>query len=140
MQVWALAKCPFERRTAIPTKTSFPKLSLKQLERLILTSLDDQKAQEIVSINVEGKSDFADRMVIASGTSARHVSSLADRVVDALKKAGYQHIPVEGKETCEWVLVDVGNVVVHLFKPEARAYYHLEKMWTVSVPRLEVAL
>lgn len=89
---------------------------------------------------MEGKSDFADRMIVASGTSARHVSSLADRVVDALKKAGYSHIPVEGKETCEWVLVDAGNVVVHLFKPEARAYYHLEKMWSVSVPRLEVAL
>lgn len=94
----------------------------------------------MTSINVEGKSDFADRMVIASGTSARHVSALADRVTDALKKAGLGHIPVEGKETCEWVLVDAGPVVVHLFKPEARAYYNLEKMWSVSVPRLEVAL
>lgn len=131
---------PTERRTAIVTKKVFPNISLRDLERLILTSLDDQKAQDIVSLNVEGKSDFADRMIIASGTSARHVSAMADRVVDALKLAGLQHIPVEGKETCEWVLVDAGNVVVHLFKPEARAYYHLEKMWSVSVPRLEVAL
>ena len=94
----------------------------------------------MTSINVEGKSDFADRMVIASGTSARHVSALADRVTDALKQAGYGHIPVEGKDTCEWVLVDAGNIVVHLFKPDARAYYNLEKMWSVAVPKLEVAL
>ena len=93
----------------------------------------------MTSINVEGKSDFADRMVIASGTSARHVSSLADRVTDALKKAGLEHIPVEGKDTCEWVLVDAGNIVVHLFKPEARAYYNLEKMWSVSVSKVEAA-
>lgn len=93
----------------------------------------------MVSINVEGKSDFADRMVIASGTSQRHVGSLAEYVVQALKQAGYDHIPVEGKETCEWVLVDAGNVIVHIFKPEARSYYNLEKMWSVSLPQAEAA-
>jgi ribosome-associated protein len=123
----------------ITTKTLFPKLSLKQLERLILTSLDDHKADDIVSINLEGKSDFADRMIIASGTSQRHVGSLADRVVDALKKAGYKNVPVEGQESCEWVLVDAGNIIVHIFKPEARSYYNIEKMWSVSLPQLEVA-
>lgn len=90
-------------------------------------------------MNLEGKSDFADRMIVASGTSQRHVASLADCVVDALKKAGYNHVSVEGEDACEWVLVDAGNIVVHLFRPEARNYYNLEKMWSVSLPQVEVA-
>lgn len=124
----------------IPTKPLSPKLSLAQLERIILTSLDDHKADQVVSLNVEGKSDFADRMIIASGTSGRHVSTLAEYIVLALKKAGYEHVPVEGKETGEWVLVDAGNIIVHIFKPEARSYYNLEKMWSVSLPKTEAAL
>jgi ribosome-associated protein len=130
---------PLKGETAIATKTLFPKLSLLQLERLILTSLDTHKAEDIVSIDLTGKSDFADRMVVASGTSARHVGSLADRVVEALKQAGYEHVPVEGKDSCDWVLVDAGDIVVHIFHPDARNYYNLEKMWSVSVPQLEVA-
>ena len=112
----------------------FPKLSLKQLERIIHTSLDDHKAEDIVSINLVGKSDFADLMIVASGNSQRHVGTLAHHVVDALKKAGFPHIPVEGDDGCEWVLVDAGNVVVHIFKPEARSYFNIEKMWSVSLP------
>jgi ribosome-associated protein len=130
---------PLKGETAIATKTLFPKLSLLQLERLILSSLDTHKAEDIVSIDLTGKSDFADRMVVASGTSARHVGSLADHVVEALKQAGYEHVPVEGKDSCDWVLVDAGDIVVHIFHPEARSYYNLEKMWSVSVPQLEVA-
>jgi len=76
-------------------------------------------------------------MLIASGTSRRHVGSLADAVVEALEKAGYKNIPVEGKDACDWVLVDAGNVIVHIFTPEARQYYNLEKMWSVSLPSLE---
>lgn len=71
-------------------------------------------------------------MIIASGTSARHVASLADRVVTALKAAGWDHVPVEGMESGEWVLVDAGDIVVHLFRPEFRRYYNLEKMWSVA--------
>lgn len=74
-------------------------------------------------------------MVIASGTSARHVQSLAAKVSEALKFAGYSHIPVEGQEGCDWVLVDAGNIVVHLFRPEVRNYYNLEKMWSVALPQ-----
>ena len=121
--------------TAITTKVLFPKLSLKQIERVILSSLDDHKAEDIVSINLVGKSDFADLMIVASGGSQRHVGSLATYVVDALKKAGYPNVPVEGQDGCEWVLVDAGNVIVHLFKPEARGYYNIEKMWSVSLPQ-----
>lgn len=128
---------PAGRRTAIATKKSFPKLSLAQLEQIIFSSLDSHKAEDIVSIDLMGKSDFADRMLIATGTSQRHVSALADYVVDALKKAGYETVPVEGKESCDWVLVDAGTIVVHIFRPEMRGYYNLEKMWSVAMPQLE---
>ena len=125
--------------TAITTKVLFPKLSLKQIERAILTSLDGHKAEDIVSINLVGKSDFADLMIVASGGSQRHVASLAAHVVDALKKIGYPSVPTEGEDGCEWVLVDAGNVIVHLFKAEARSYYNIEKMWSVSLPQVEAA-
>jgi ribosome-associated protein len=125
---------PQERRKVIKTKNVFSKLSLPKIERLILSSLDQLKAEKIVSIDLTGKSDFADRMIIASGTSARHVGSLADNVVEALKKAGYDSVPTEGKDACEWVLVDAGDVIVHLFHPETRSHYNLEKMWSVALP------
>jgi ribosome-associated protein len=105
-----------------------------------VSSLDKQKAEDIVSIDLIGKADFADRMIIASGTSARHVGSLADKVRQALKEAGYEHIPVEGEDSCEWVLVDAGNIIVHLFKPEVRRYYNLEKMWSVQLPQVQTEL
>ncbi len=76
-------------------------------------------------------------MVIASGTSARHVGALADHVVEMLKSTGMENISVEGQEVCDWVLVDAGDVVVHIFRPEARGYYNLEKMWSVALPQLE---
>ena len=76
-------------------------------------------------------------MVIASGTSARHVGALANHVVEALKKMGLEPLSVEGQEVCDWVLVDAGDVVVHIFRPEARGYYNLEKMWSVALPQLE---
>lgn len=120
--------------TLIPNKTIYPKISLKNLERLIVSSLSDRKAEQVLSIDLTGKSDVADRMVIASGTSGRHVASLSDAVVEALKGAGFEHIPVEGKDSCEWVLVDCGDIIVHLFKPEVRQHYNLEKMWSVSLP------
>ncbi len=101
---------------------------------MIVSALGDRKAEQVLSIDLTGKSDFADRMVIASGTSGRHLSSLADAVVDALKSIGYEHIPVEGKDSAEWVLVDAGDIVIHLFKPETREHYNLEKMWSVAPP------
>jgi len=101
---------------------------------LIVSSLGDRKAEQIISIDLSGKSDIADRMIIASGSSSRHVGSLSDAVVEALKGAGFEHIPVEGKDTGEWVLVDAGDIIVHLFKPDVRAHYNLEKMWSVALP------
>ena len=119
----------------ISNKTVYPKISLKNLEKLIVSALGDRKAEQVISIDLTGKSDIADRMIVASGTSGRHISSLSDAVVDALKAVGYEHIPVEGKDSSEWVLVDAGDIIVHLFKPETRQHYNLEKMWSVSLPK-----
>lgn len=102
----------------------------QKLHRLILATLNDRKADQIVTIDLNNKADFADAMVVASGTSGRHVASLAEHVMDALKTHGIQPL-VEGLETGDWVLVDAGDIIIHIFKPEAREYYRLEKMWTV---------
>ncbi len=91
-------------------------------------------------MDLAGKTDIADIMVVASGTSARHVGALADYVVLALKQNGYISVPTEGRETGDWVLVDAGDIIVHIFKPEARDHYNLEKMWEAKMPEAEVAL
>ncbi len=128
-----------KRRTAIATKTARPKISHEKLEKLIHQALDKNKAEDIVIIPLAGKSDFADSMVVASGTSARHAAALASHVVQALKKSGYESVPTEGEETGEWVLVDAGDVIVHIFRPDVRRYYNLEKMWSVAMPESEAA-
>jgi ribosome-associated protein len=97
---------------------------------LILQSLEDDKAEEIVDIDVTGKSSLADRLIIASGRSQRHVGALADHVMRKLKEAGAKHLRVEGLPHCDWVLVDAGDVIVHLFRPEVRAFYGIERIWT----------
>ena len=96
--------------------------------------MEDGKANNVVTINLEGKTDIADYMVIASGTSDRHTSSLAQNLVDYIKEnLGYNHIYVEGIAEGNWVLVDIGNVIVHIFKPEYREMYNLEKMWALPI-------
>ena len=97
---------------------------------LITSVLDDRKACDVTSLDIAQKSDFADVMVIASGTSNRHVASLAQHVISGLKSIGMEP-RVEGLEVGEWVLVDAGNIIIHLFQSEARDYYRLEKMWAV---------
>jgi ribosome-associated protein len=95
----------------------------------ILESLDDDKAEEIVKINLRGKSEMADYMVIASGRSSRQVVAISDHLVDKLKQDFGVLSKVEGKATGDWVLVDAGDVIVHVFRPEVREFYQLEKMW-----------
>ena len=95
-------------------------------------SLDDDKAEDIVVIDLAGKSAFADYMVIASGRSNRQVVAIADHLAERLKQAGHRVISVEGKEVGDWVLVDSGDIVVHIFRPEPRAFYALEKMWALE--------
>ncbi|NEX93960.1 ribosome silencing factor [Caulobacter sp. 17J65-9] len=104
------------------------------LEELILKRLDDDKAQEIVHIDLKGKSSVADSMIVASGRSTRHVGALADHLLRALKDAGYGRARVEGLPHCDWVLIDAGDVVIHLFRPEVRLFYNIEKIWSVDAP------
>jgi ribosome-associated protein len=87
------------------------------------------KAEDTVSIDLRTKTAFADTMVVTSGRSQRHVGSIADRVLDDLRKAGCKHLKVEGMPNCDWVLIDAGDVIVHVFRPEVRDFYNLEKMW-----------
>jgi ribosome-associated protein len=105
---------------------------LEPLETLIVNKLDDDKAQDIVCIDLRGKSSVADTLIIASGRSHRHVGALADHVVRALKEAGHGKAKIEGLPACDWVLIDVGDVVVHIFRPEVRSFYNIEKIWSLS--------
>jgi ribosome-associated protein len=100
---------------------------------VVVDALSDGKAQDITTISLIGKASFGDYMVLASGTSQRHLDSLAERVEERLQALGKSDIRIEGKGTSEWVLVDAGDVIVHLFRPEARHFYHLEKMWEMEV-------
>lgn len=102
---------------------------------LILERLEEMKAEDIVTIDLTGKSSIADAMVVASGRSNRHVGSIADDVVEHLKGIGLKGIRVEGQPHCDWVLVDAGDVIVHVFRPEVRDFYAIEKMWSGSKGR-----
>ena len=99
------------------------------LHALVLQSLDDDQAQDIVSIPLEGKTAIADHMVIASGRSTRQVTALAQKLAERIKQAGFGFARLEGLPAADWVLVDAGDVVVHLFRPEVRSFYNLERMW-----------
>jgi ribosome-associated protein len=103
--------------------------------KTVLASLEDSKAENIVSIDIQGKSSLGDYMVIASGRSHRHVSAVADHLLKALKDAGLGTARVEGLAGADWVLIDSGDVIVHVFRPEVRDFYNLEKMW--QAPDLE---
>ena len=112
----------------------------KELVGLIEKSLDDDKAEDIVVIDLHGKSSFADFMVVASGRSARQVGAMADHLAVKLKQQGIGHIGVEGAQAGDWVLIDGGDVVVHLFRPEVRRFYNLEKMWGIAMPEADRAV
>ena len=99
------------------------------LHQLVLHSLDEDQAQDVVSIPLEGKSSIADHMVIASGRSTRQVAAIATHLAERLKKEGHGNPRIEGLPAADWVLIDAGDVVVHLFRPEVRSFYNLERMW-----------
>jgi ribosome-associated protein len=96
---------------------------------LILGTLDDSKAEDTVTIDLAGKTSLADAMIVTSGRSNRHVGAIADHVIEALKEQGRKDLRVEGMPHCDWVLIDAGDVIVHVFRPEVRHFYNLEKMW-----------
>lgn len=102
------------------------------LEQAILSKLDDDKAQDIVLIDLRGKSPMSDAMIVASGRSHRHVGALADHLQRLLKEQGLGKVKVEGLPHCDWVLLDAGDVIVHLFRPEVRTFYNIEKIWSVD--------
>lgn len=100
-----------------------------QMLSLVLTSLDDDKAEDVISIDLRGRSAIADHMVIASGRSSRQVAAIAEKLAQRVKDATGRSPRIEGKETGDWVLIDTDDVVVHVFRPEVREFYQLEKMW-----------
>jgi ribosome-associated protein len=103
--------------------------SPERMRDIILQSLDDDKAEDILAIDLTGKSALADTMIIASGRSQRHVAAIADHIVRALKEAGLGNIKVEGLPNADWVLLDGGDVIAHVFRPEVRSFYSLERIW-----------
>ena len=115
-------------------------VKISDLKNKIIKTLDSNKASNIVEINLNGKSSIADYMIIASGTSSRHIQSLSEQVLEKLKKEGIKESKIEGKESTEWKLVDGIDLVVHIFNPEKRKFYELEKMWSEIIPKEKVMI
>jgi ribosome-associated protein len=114
---------------AVPEPVSPVRPDAEETLRLVLARLDDMKAEDTVTIDLSGKTSIADYMVVTSGRSNRHVGAVADHVLEDLGKAGVLDARVEGLPHCDWVLIDAGDVIVHVFRPEVRTFYNLEKMW-----------
>ena len=108
---------------------------ITDLKQTIIQTLDINKAQEIISIDLKDKSSMADYMIIASGTSSRHIQSLSEQVLNKFKDKGIINSKIEGKESSEWKLVDGIDIIVHIFHPEKRKFYELEKMWSELIPK-----
>ncbi|WP_342751355.1 ribosome silencing factor [Thalassospira marina] len=120
--------------TIITAKKS---LTPSELLALIQETLNDDKAEDLVTIDLTDKTAMADYMIIASGSSSRRVASMGEHIVEALKDAGQGRAAAEGTEQGDWVLVDAGDVIIHLFRPEVRAFYNIEQMWGVENPALK---
>ena len=102
---------------------------------MVLDCLEDMKAENTVEIDLTGKTSIADTMIVTSGRSHRHVGAIADRITQALKDKGFGNARVEGLPACDWVLIDSGDVLIHIFRPEVRGFYNLEKMWGADRPQ-----
>ena len=109
------------------------------LFKTIMAELEDAKAEDIAAIDLHGKAAIADAMIIATGRSTRHVGAIADQLVEALKAQGRKDLKVEGLPYCDWVLVDAGDVVVHIFRAEVRSFYNIEKLWSDHAPHERLA-
>jgi ribosome-associated protein len=128
----AAAKPPAVKTIAAktaPLKRAAAKEAAPPLLKKISASLDDSKAENIVTLDLRGRTSIADYMIVATGRSTTHVSAIADRVLRMCKEAGFATPRVEGMPHCDWVLVDASDVIVHIFRPDVRAFYNLEKMW-----------
>jgi ribosome-associated protein len=134
----AAPKTPAKTSAKTARKTSTEAAALKAQSdadktlNVILSRLDDMKAEETVTIDLRGKSAFSDYMIVTTGRANRHVGAIAENVTKALKETGIKSIHVEGLPNCDWVLIDSGDVIVHVFRPEVREFYNLERLWTQS--------
>ena len=113
---------------------------ISNLKQIIINTLDINKAQDIISIDLKDKSSMADYMIIASGTSSRHIQSLSEQVLEKLKNNGVKDPKIEGKESGEWKLVDGIDLIIHIFHPEKRKFYELEKIWSELIPKEKVMI
>ena len=113
---------------------------ISDLKEIVINTLDLNKAQDIVAIDLKDKSSMADYMIIASGTSSRHIQSLSEQVLEKLKNNGVIDSKIEGKESTEWKLVDGIDLIVHIFHPEKRKFYELEKIWSELIPKEKVII
>ena len=113
---------------------------ISNLKRIILNTLDSNKALDIVSIDLANKSSIADYMIIASGTSSRHIQALSEQVLEKFKISGIKNCKIEGKESNDWKLIDGIDVIVHIFNPEKRKFYELEKMWSELIPKEKILI
>ena len=113
---------------------------ISDLKQIVINTLDINKAQDIISIDLRDKSSMADYMIIASGTSSRHIQSLSEQVLEKLKDNGIKDSKIEGKESGEWKLVDGIDLIVHIFHPEKRKFYELEKIWSEFIPKEKVMI
>ncbi|MDQ1363005.1 MAG: ribosome-associated protein [Pseudomonadota bacterium] len=107
-------------------------MQFEKLKQVVIAAIEDIKGEKIVQLDVRGKTSFTDLMIIASGTSSRHVKSIADHVAEKAKQAGAMPLGMEGEAEAEWVLVDLGDIVVHVMQPQVREFYGLEKLWGVE--------
>ena len=110
------------------------------LKSIILDTLDSNKALDIISIDLKNKSSMADYMIIASGTSSRHIQALSEQVLEKLKSNGVKNSKIEGKESSDWKLVDGVDLIIHIFNPEKRKFYELEKIWSELIPKEKVSI
>jgi ribosome-associated protein len=122
------------RRGTPPTGLASLRAGPSDLLDAVLDTLDAAKAEDVVTIDLRGKTSIGDHMVLASGRSQRHVGAVADQLIRKLKDEGYGRARVEGQPHCDWVLIDTGDVIVHIFRPEVREFYNLEKMWSADRP------
>ena len=113
---------------------------ISDLKEIVINTLDLNKAQDVVTIDLKDKSSMADYMIIASGTSSRHIQSLSEQVLEKLKANGIKNSKIEGKESNEWKLVDGIDLIVHIFHPEKRKFYELEKIWSELIPKEKVII
>jgi len=113
---------------------------ISDLKTTILNTLDSNKALDIISIDLSGKSSMADHMIIASGTSSRHIQALSEQVLEKFKSSGIKNCKIEGKDSNEWKLIDGIDVIVHIFNPEKRKFYELEKIWSELIPKEKILI